>query len=333
MRLGVVAVLAVLGAVGIAALLAFALYKARSIAELWSPDPEKPRPAFGQTTDFVRPFCSDLCIVDANGDGVPDIALWSGDWSQSHIVVVDGETGHGIWATPTLPNLAESFLHCTDAHTVVVGLKDFTVRAYEAATGTVRWNVKVSDKPSKGAAGKGCVLIATDDEKSIGVSLENGARQSCQPEAEPSNFRHRKASEFEMHGTTYRLAKRAHGTEMLSLTASGGHEWGTELGVYANVPWALFGLFAATDKALVVGGREPAGDIKVALLGVDPATGKQLWKRPFGFIAAENNPSSIDLVVAVKGRVYVGAGRRLRAIDPLTGNDIWLATEPTGKSP
>jgi outer membrane protein assembly factor BamB len=79
--------------------------------------------------------------------------------------------------------------------------------------------------------------------------------------------------------------------------------------------------------------RGPAGDIEVALLGIDPATGIELWKRPFGFIAAENNPSSIDLVVAVKGRVYVGAGRRLRAIDPLTGNDIWFATEPTGKGP
>jgi outer membrane protein assembly factor BamB len=321
---------AVLALAGIAALLVFAVYRASPFS---SQDPEKPRPPSGPTKDFVRPFCADLCMVDANGDGVPDIALWSGGWSESHIVVVDGATGRGIWATPPLPNIAESFLHCTDPHTVVVGLKDFTVHAYEASTGALRWNVKVSDKPSKGAAGKGCVLIATDNKETVGLSLKNGAKQSCQAEGEPSNFRFRKASEFAMHGTTYRLSKRAQGTEMLSLSASGGHEWGAELGVYANIPYAMFGLFAATDKALIVGGREPAGDIRVALLGVDPGTGKQLWKRPFGFIAAENNPSSIDLVIAEKGRVYVGAGGRLRAIDPLTGNDIWLANEPTGQSP
>lgn len=94
--------------------------------------------------------------------------------------------------------------------------------------------------------------------------------------------------------------------------------------MYANVPYAMFGLLAAQDGTILVAGRNPGSGISVALVGVNAQNGSVIWKR------AVSGPvgSSVDLLFAEAGRVYAGAGGELRSIDPLTGEDLWSATEP-----
>ena len=283
-------------------------------------------PVGGQT--YVRPFCDDLCWVQANSDGVEDLATWSGGWDRAHVVVIDGATGKGLWSSPSVPHLADSFLHCSDPATVVVSHKDFSAYAYDASTGHQRWRATLSDQARRSAPGDGCLVLETSDHQTTGLSLATGAPQNCEPHHKPANFRDRGPARAKqtMHigGLDIALTERSEGTPMLALTASRAEVvvWRTELGVYTNSPYAMAGKIAAAGSVIAVGGRVPANDIRVRLVGVSATTGTMLWSREYGDAAA------VDFVESRAGRFYVGLAGSVRLIDPATGRDLWQATEP-----
>lgn len=288
---------------------------------------------------LVSPFCDDFCWVDANGDQTPDLAMWSGGWSSAHPVVIDGATGRGLWAAPSVPHLADSFMHCTDPNTVIVSHRDFSVFAYEANGGKQRWSVKLSDQALRSAPGPGCLLLETADEKQTGLSLANGVSVNCPPARKPGNFRERGPARADqplaIGGLQIALTARSTGTPMLTLTArtprtpgffppdrGGAVAWQTDLGIYVNIPYAMAGRIAAAGGVIVVGGRVLSSDIRVRLQGVEAATGRMLWARDFGAGAG------IAFVESRNERLYVGVEQAVRLIDPRTGADLWKAQEP-----
>src|SRR5262249_31223846 len=135
-------------------------------------------------------FNDDACFVQGNDDDVPDLVVWAGNWSDARLLAVDGKTGRGLWASDPSPHLADTYMFCADPATVVVGVSDFTVRAFEAASGRERWRATVSDQPHEAAAGSGCLLVLTKDEKKVGLTLATGALRPCVA-GEPRNYRDR----------------------------------------------------------------------------------------------------------------------------------------------
>ena len=274
---------------------------------------------------YVRPFSGDLCFIRANADDTDDLLVWSGDSAQARLVAVDGKSGQGIWETKTIPHLADAYLHCVEASTFLVGGADFTVRSYESVSARERWVARVSDKPAKAAVGAGCVLIETDDKQRVGLSLDNGSPKSCTTKEQPGNWRSRANDRarlpFTAGGLTITLTKRAQGTPMLTLAATRGKQpvWQTPLDVYSNIPFALPGTMAYSDRSVFVGGRNVSSDISTAVIGVDAASGRVLWKAGF---------PDVDFLAVNGGALYAAAGRLLMSLDPATGGVIWRAKLP-----
>lgn len=274
---------------------------------------------------YVDSFSGDVCFVQANGDATPDLLVWSGDYADARLVAIDGKTGLGLWATPALPHLADTYLHCVDPATFIVGVSDFSVRAFEAASGRERWRVKVSDKPTRAAVGAGCILVRTDDGQKVGLSVADGSSRSCVTKEEPANYRDRLGTRarqpFTVAGLTITLTTRAQGTPMLTLGGARGKQavWQTPLDVYSNIPFAMPGTLVNNDRSIFVAGRNTSADISVALIGVDAASGRLLWKTNF---------TSISFLAINGPGLYAGADGRVRSLDPATGNEIWQATVP-----
>jgi outer membrane protein assembly factor BamB len=274
---------------------------------------------------YVSPFSGDLCFIRANADDTADLLVWSGDYGDARLVAVDGKSGQGIWATDAIPHMADTYLHCVDAATFLVGAADFTVRSYDSASARERWRAKVSDKPSKAAVAGGCVLIETDDQKKIGLSLDNGSTVSCATKAQPGNWRardnERARQPFTVGGLTITPTTRAQGTPMLTLSATRGKQavWQTPLDVYSNIPYAPPGTLAYNDRSIFVGGRNVSSDISTSVIGVDAASGRVLWKAGF---------ADLSFLAVNGGALYVATGRLLMSLDPATGAEIWRAKLP-----
>jgi outer membrane protein assembly factor BamB len=274
-------------------------------------------PAAGRQQN-VPTFSDDACLVRGNDDDVPDLALWAGGWDRARIVVIDGKTGGGLWASDPIPHLADTYLFCSNPETVIVGVSDFTVRAFEAASGRERWRATVSDQPHKAAVGSDCLLVLTQDDKKTGLSLATGAARSCSVREPPRNYRDRTAAPLEMAGATISLETRAKGTPMLTAVASRGKKslWETPLAI-AKALGAPRPAVIGAD--LYVSGVEIA-DHAAALIDVDTASGRVRWKRKFD--------CGINLVRASGPRLYVGICSTLIMLDPATGQDVWEAAAP-----
>jgi outer membrane protein assembly factor BamB len=266
----------------------------------------------------VSTFTDDTCFVRANDDDVPDLVVWTGGWNDARLLAVDGKSGRGLWVTDPIPHMAETFLFCADLATVVVGVSDFTVHAFEAASGRERWKVTVSDQPHKAAVGSGCLLVLTQDEKRVGLSLATGEARSCSTKQPPRNFRDREPETVQRAGFQITLDVRTKGTPMLSLVAARGKKtvWERPLGMAKMLGAPPL---TADEAGLYVAGVDMS-DKSPVLQSIESASGQVRWKRTLD--------EGIHIVLASGGRLYVGTTDHLQMLDPSTGDAVWNASLP-----
>ena len=263
------------------------------------------------------------CLIDANGDGVLDIAGLTGPSENNQATVVDGKTGTVLFTAPAVKK-AEQF-GCLGPNGFFLVEGNFQVDFFTARSPWGKTSVMARDKVSAYGSGQGCVQLRTDDGTTQGLQLPSGVATTC-----PATVRRYYEDEPGLMGLTdhstelvigarkYAMNTRPSGTEILTVKVSEGSRqvWSKEL-PYASCTFGT-GIAVLGDKILLWA-AQPSERDKGLIVGLDAATGNQLYEVPVND-SVTNNPrffkSNGKYVLAVSW----GA---LRAYDPATGAEAW----------
>lgn len=263
------------------------------------------------------------CLIDANGDGVLDIAGLTGSSETNQPTVVDGNTGSVLFTAPAVKKAEQ--LGCLGESGFFVVQGNFQVDFYTARSPWGKTSVMARDKVSAYGAGLGCVQLRTDDGTTQGIQLPSGVATTC-----PATVRRYYEDQPGLMGLTdhntelvvgtrkYSMNTRPSGTEILTVKVSEGSKviWTKEL-PYASCTFGT-GIAVLAGK-IVLWAAEPSERSKGLIVGLDEATGNQLYEVPVTD-SVTNNPrffkSNGKYVLAVSW----GA---LRAYDPATGAEAW----------
>ncbi len=263
------------------------------------------------------------CLIDANGDGVQDIAGLSGASDNNQATVVDGNTGNVLFTAPAVKKAEQ--LGCLGANGFFVSQGNFQVDFYTARSPWGKTSVMARDKVSAYGAGQGCVQLRTDDGTTQGIQLPSGVATTC-----PATVRRYYEDQPGLMGLTdhsteltvgarkYAMNTRASGTEILTIKVSEGSKliWTKEL-PYATCTFGA-GIAVIAGK-IVLWAAEPAERDKGLIIGLDEATGNQLYSVPVSD-SVTNNPRFF----AANGKYVLAVSwGALRAYEPATGAEAW----------
>jgi hypothetical protein len=263
------------------------------------------------------------CPVDANGDGVDDVAGFTGPPGESSIpTIVDGTNGEVLWQGADAGEGAR--LECLDRQWFAVGKPDFELRLHDARKPDAPRSLRGRDQLQAAAMGKGCAALKTTDGSVMGVALPAGTPTECK-----ADFR----SPFDTPGVIgltgekteltvgdrhVTLTKRRSGTPVLTLRVEekGKTTFEREL-PYAAATFSS-GLAVAGDRIVLFATR-PATQDQGMLVGLDAKTGAELYAVPL-----EGQVTNNISAMFFNGRhVVLQYWTHLRAYDPATGKQVW----------
>ena len=263
------------------------------------------------------------CLIDANGDGVFDIAGLSGPSEMNQATVVDGKTGQVLFTAPAVAKVAQ--LGCLGDDGFFVVQANFQIDFYTARSPWGATHVMARDKVSEYGQGPGCVQLKTDDGTTQGIQLPSGVATTCA--AKLTRYYHDKPGLMGLtdHGTAlalgtrkYTMTQRASGTEILTVSVTEGARsvWSKEL-PYASCTFGA-GIAVAPGK-LVLWAAHPADRDKGLIVGLDEQTGRQLYELP----VPDSSSDSPELFQYNGKYVLAVNWGALRAYDPATGVEAW----------
>ncbi len=264
------------------------------------------------------------CLIDANGDGILDVAGLAGASGDNRAVIVDGKSGQVLFTTPAA---RATQLGCLGENGFFVADANFRIDFFNARSPWAKTEVVARDKVSEYGVGTGCVQLRTDDGTTQGVQLPGGASTTC-----PSKVLHRysgehtpgmmgltdSGTELRFGARTYALTKRAAGTEILTVkvTEDGRPVWTKELS-YASCTFGA--AIAVSPGKILLWAAEPADRNKGLLVALDEATGNHLYELPIADIAS-SNPE----LFRYNGQYVLAVNwSALRAYEPATGAEAW----------
>lgn len=283
----------------------------------------------GGATNLLTPVwwdaASRTCFVDANGDGIFDVAGLSGKPGEGTTpTLADGKTGEILWQGE--PSIKGARSACAGDKWLVVSRPDFRIEFHDARKPEVPVKYMGRDKLEGISLGKGCVNIKTADGTLTGVSLPGGTATTCDaPKPERLTDSPLGVVGLTTEGTqislgprTYRIQKRKSGTKMLTVevTESGKTLWSKELD-YAS---PTFNTAIAVGRGMVmVWAASPADPQKAILVGLDATTGAQKYEKPqSGQVTNSVYQFQFNgryLIAMYWGKVY--------AYEPTTGEIAW----------
>lgn len=264
------------------------------------------------------------CLVDANGDGVDDVAGLAGSLGLPNTpTILDGGTGKLVWQGTDAGEGAQ--IECLDRQWLVVGKADFELRIHDAKHPDSPISLRGRDRLQAAAMGKGCAALKTSDGSVTGVALPAGTPTDCKD----AEFR----SVFDSPGVIgltgestaltiadrhYSLTKRSSGTPVFTLKIE---ERGKTL-LDKELPYAAAtfssGMAVAGDRVVIFGAR-PGNQDEGLLVGIDAKSGAELYAVKLD-AQVTNNISAM----AYNGRyVVLQYWTHLRAYDPATGEQAW----------
>ncbi len=322
--LGGVTALAILGGVAASVLSRLSSTQSPTLRALSSvASPLRGRPVNGSPISWSS--SPPGCLIDANGDGVFDVAGLTGASENNQATVVDGKSGQVLFTAPAVKKATQ--LGCLGEHGFFVVEANFQVDFFEARSPWGQTQVMARDKVSEYGAGTGCVQLRTDDGTTQGIELPGGAATTC-----PSKVLHRyhgeripgmmgltdSGTELVVGSRRYSLTQRASGTEILTLkvTENGRPVWSKELS-YASCTFGA--AIAVAPSTILLWAAEPADRNKGLLVGLDEATGAQLYELPIG-----DTSSSSPALFRYNGKYVLAVNwGALRAYEPATGAEAW----------
>ena len=263
------------------------------------------------------------CLIDANGDGVLDVAGLTGATDTNQATVVDGNNGSVLFTAPAVKK-AEQF-GCLGANGFFVAQANFQVDFYTARSPWGKTSVMARDKVSAYGVGLGCVQLKTDDGTTQGIQLPSGVATTCPAtvrryyESQPGLLGLTdRVSELTVGARKYTMSTRASGTEILTVKVSEGAKlvWTKEL-PYAKCTFGA-GIAVVAGK-IVLWACEPSERDKGLIIGLDEATGNQAYQVPVSD-SVTNNPRFF----AANGKYVLAVSwGALRAYEPTTGAEAW----------
>jgi hypothetical protein len=264
------------------------------------------------------------CLIDANGDGVFDVAGLSGPSETNQATVVDGKTGAVLFTAPAVAKAAQ--LGCLGDGGFFVVQANFQIDFYTARSPWGATHVMARDKVSEYGVGAGCVQLKTDDGTVQGIQLPSGVATTCAVKA-MGRYYHDKPGLMGLtdHGTAlalgarkYTMTQRASGTEILTVSVTEGARsvWSKEL-PYASCTFGA-GIAVAPGK-LLLWAAHPAERDKGLIVGLDEQTGNQLYEIP----VPDSSSDSPELFQYNGQYVLAVNWGALRAYDPATGKEAW----------
>jgi len=265
------------------------------------------------------------CELDANGDGVSDMAGLSGESGQDpRPTLVDGATGNVLWSGAPTPRQAQ--FGCLGSEWMFVVAPNFQADFYSARNPGAPVRVLLRDLIDSYGLGAGCAKLKTDDGTTQGVSLPGGVATPCTATLRRYYGGHKpgliglteESTERRVGKRTYSLRKRRSGTNMLTLRIEDGGKlvWTKELPYAA--PTFSTGL-AVAEGVVVLWAAKPGALDRGMLIGFDEATGEQLYEK-----AASSFVSNDIGFMSFNGRyVVVQSWVTLYAFEPKTGQQVW----------
>lgn len=265
----------------------------------------------------------DTCLVDANGDGVDDVAGLSGPAGLSYTpTLVDGSTGKVLWKGQDAGEGAE--VACLDRKWLVVGKADFELQLHDVKKPEAPVSLRGRDKLQEAAMGKGCAALKLSDGSVMGVALPAGTPTECAakfvgPWETPGLIGLTgESTELTVGERRYTLAKRSSGTPVLTLKIEerGKTVLDKELG-YSAATFSS-GMAVAGERVVIFGAR-PGKQDEGMLVGIDAKTGAELYAVPLQAQVTHNIG-----MIAYNGRyVVMQYWTHLRAYEPATGEQVW----------
>jgi hypothetical protein len=264
------------------------------------------------------------CMIDANGDGVFDMAGLTGERERNQATVVDGNSGAVLFTAPPVAKAEQ--LGCLGANGFFVVQGNFQVDFFTARSPWGKTAVMARDKVSAYGVGQGCVQLRTDDGTTQGVQLPSGVATTC-PATPMRRYRADepgmmgltdKSTELAVGARKYSLTVRASGTEILTVRVTEGVNqiWKKEL-PYATCTFGA--ALAAGAGKIVLWAAQPSERSKGLLVGLDEQTGNQLYEIPIPD-SVSNSPDFFKF----NGKYVLAANwGALRAYDPATGAEAW----------
>jgi hypothetical protein len=265
------------------------------------------------------------CLIDANGDGVFDIAGLTGANEPNQPTVVDGNSGKVLFQAPALGKAVQ--LGCLGANGFFVVEGNFQVDFFTARSPWGKTAVMARDKVDAYGVGQGCVQLRTDDGTTQGVQLPSGVATTC-PVTNMRRYYGRdepgmmgltdKSTEVTLGARKYGMTVRASGTEILTVRVTEGAKqiWSKEL-PYAT---CTFGAAIAVGAGkIMIWAAQPSERSKGLLVGLDEATGNQAYE-----IAVPDSSSDSPDFFKFNGKYVLAVNwGALRAYEPGTGAEAW----------
>jgi len=263
------------------------------------------------------------CLIDADGDGVLDMAGLTGLTDSNQPTVVDGKNGAVLFTAPALKKAEQ--MGCLGANGFFVVEGNFQVDFFTARSPWGKTAVMARDKVSAYGVGQGCVQLRTDDGTTQGITLPSGVATTC-----PATVRRYYEDQPGLMGLTdhstevllgarkYTMTTRASGTEILTVRVSEGAReiWAKEL-PYASCTFGA-GIAVVANK-IVLWAAQPSERGKGLIVGLDEATGNQLYE-----VAVTDSVTNNPRFFKSNGKYVLAVSwGALRAYDPATGAEAW----------
>ncbi|HET7542279.1 MAG TPA: hypothetical protein VFK05_20565 [Polyangiaceae bacterium] len=265
------------------------------------------------------------CLIDANGDGVFDIAGLTGEREPNQATVVDGSSGKVLFMAPAVGKAVQ--LGCLGESGFFVTEGNFQLDFFTARSPWGKTAVMARDKVDAYGVGQGCVQLRTDDGTTMGVQLPSGVTTTC---SVPNLRRYYGRDEPGLMGLTdkrtelsfgarkYSMTVRPSGTEILTVHVTEGPKqiWSKEL-PYAT---CTFGAAIAVGPGrILLWAAQPSERSKGLLIGLDEATGNQAFE-----IAIPDTSSDSPDFFKFNGKYVLAVNwGALRAYELATGAEAW----------
>ncbi len=158
----------------------------------------------------VQEWYSKPCLVDANGDGVLDVAGLAGVSPESaRLRLVDGATGKPLWSGRTYSSSAH--LVCLSPRFFGIDDVDFRLHLFPARTPNDALAVAMSDRVDKVGLGEDCVAIRFTNRQETSISFSGTTVSRCDTTGLIEYWGIRKSSDhttITSNGTVYSLTER-----------------------------------------------------------------------------------------------------------------------------